>query len=95
MGTTKRTKADDNSLELRVDSIHEHPEWHSQFVNDIALLKLNESVQYNDFIQAACLPSQDGERQDKDFSSCYALGWGSTSKNALDFNVDVKQCSLD
>lgn len=51
-----------------------HPDYTSKYkYNDIALLRLNETVTFNDYIRPACLP---------EFSSiashAFATGWGRT-----------------
>lgn len=42
--------------------------------NDIALIKLAESVEMSDTIQVACLPAQ-GSLLSQDYP-CYVTGWG-------------------
>ncbi|XP_053305247.1 acrosin-like [Spea bombifrons] len=42
--------------------------------NDIALLKLNKQIKYNDYIQPACLPAKEAILSKMD--DCFIAGWG-------------------
>lgn len=51
-------------------------------VNDIALLKLEKAVEFNEFIQPICLPDERTfSERDTDEYHCTVAGWGSTSKS--------------
>jgi hypothetical protein len=58
------------------------------YLNDIALFKLNEKVQLNEFIQIACLPP---DSESKSYPGvnipAWIVGWGSVSESG--YNSDV------
>ncbi|XP_005690872.1 PREDICTED: chymotrypsin-C [Capra hircus] len=63
------------SLYVGVDTIFVHEKWNSFLVrNDIALIKLAETVELSDTIQVACLPEA-GSLLPQDYP-CYVTGWG-------------------
>ena len=47
--------------------------------NDIALLKMERNVMFNDYIQPVCLPNYDVS----DGTLCTASGWGDTQSEAI------------
>ncbi|XP_010848351.1 PREDICTED: chymotrypsin-C [Bison bison bison] len=63
------------SLYVGVDTIFVHEKWNSFLVrNDIALIKLAETVELSDTIQVACLP-EEGSLLPQDYP-CFVTGWG-------------------
>ncbi|KAF4018560.1 hypothetical protein G4228_010288 [Cervus hanglu yarkandensis] len=63
------------SLYVGVDTIFVHEKWNSFLIrNDIALIKLAETVELSDAIQVACLPEA-GALLTQDYP-CYVTGWG-------------------
>lgn len=46
--------------------------------NDLALVKVNSRIRYNNFIQAICIAHQD--KTTDDFKICVSLGFGQTSR---------------
>ncbi|CAI5782711.1 chymotrypsinchymotrypsin-C-like [Podarcis lilfordi] len=63
------------SVAVGVEKLIVHEKWNSFLViNDIALLKLAEHVQFSDTIQASCLPAADAVLA-QDYP-CYITGWG-------------------
>uniref|UniRef100_A0A670J791 Peptidase S1 domain-containing protein n=1 Tax=Podarcis muralis TaxID=64176 RepID=A0A670J791_PODMU len=63
------------SVAVAVEKLIVHEKWNSFLViNDIALLKLAEHVQFSDTIQASCLPAADAVLA-QDYP-CYITGWG-------------------
>ncbi|XP_023388419.1 chymotrypsin-C [Pteropus vampyrus] len=68
---------EEGSLYVGVDTIFVHEKWNSFLLrhgNDIALIKLAESVELSDTIQVACLPAE-GSLLPQNYS-CYVTGWG-------------------
>ncbi|XP_058457821.1 transmembrane protease serine 9-like isoform X2 [Malaya genurostris] len=67
-----------NMREVRVDKITTHPLFDPvSKTNDIALLELSSNVQFNDYIQPACLPKkQDSERLNLFGMLGSIIGWG-------------------
>ncbi|XP_059386124.1 testisin [Carassius carassius] len=54
-----------------------HPDYDPyKFTNDIALLKLSEPVNFNNYIRPICLASNDSVFHDG--TTCWATGWGET-----------------
>ena len=61
-----------------IDNVIEHSDhnYPSQYNNDIALVKLNAAIEFNEAVQPLCLP---GENEDvHDYSRCVTTGWGRT-----------------
>ena len=46
--------------------------------NDIALLKLADSVEFTDYVRPACIATDTNETEV--YSNCMAAGWGSTQE---------------
>ncbi|XP_054435681.1 chymotrypsin-C [Pteronotus mesoamericanus] len=71
---------EEGSHYVDVDTIFVHEKWNSFLVrNDIALIKLAESVELSDTIQLACLPEA-GSVMPQDYP-CYVTGWGRLRTN--------------
>ena len=52
-----------------------HPEYNSDgYVNDLALIKLNEPVTFNDYVRPICLATLQEELNH--YTDCWAIGWG-------------------
>ncbi|KAK5932924.1 hypothetical protein CgunFtcFv8_004593 [Champsocephalus gunnari] len=68
------------SKAILTDKIIVHRQWNPVLVaigNDIALIKLSESVTLSDHVQLACIPA--AETLLSNLSSCYITGWGRLS----------------
>ncbi|XP_041424235.1 acrosin-like [Xenopus laevis] len=52
---------------------HEHFEYETK-KNDIALIRLNKPIEFNDYIQPGCLPPQSSNVSEMD--DCHIVGWG-------------------
>ncbi|CAN2388025.1 Belongs to the peptidase S1 family, partial [Pristimantis euphronides] len=66
---------EEGSAAITPEKIIVHEKWNSFFIlNDIALIKLSESVTKSNTVQPACLPA-DGALLSQDFP-CYVTGWG-------------------
>lgn len=62
-----------------VEKIVVHPEWlvkERPFFHDIAIIRLNRTVKFNDFVRPICLPQQD--RQIMADEPYQVAGWGQT-----------------
>lgn len=73
----------------RVAEIISHDYFHpTTFDNDIALLKLDKSVQFSAKIQPACLP----ETQFEDYDGVYTLiaGWGRTDEKDVNSHKGLR-----
>ncbi|XP_059160827.1 chymotrypsinogen A-like [Physella acuta] len=53
------------------------------YLNDIALLKLQEPLNFSESVRPICLP----EGNIWDAAPCFAIGWGSTTRNVSDFRM--------
>ncbi|KAL0180381.1 hypothetical protein M9458_025823, partial [Cirrhinus mrigala] len=49
----------------------------NQFLNDIALLRLSEPVNFTNYISPICLAANDSVFHDG--TTCWTTGWGETS----------------
>jgi len=83
-----------NELDTRqvrtVERIFSHPLYNSQTVeNDITILRLAEPVQFNKYVQPACLPGPDP----KPDADVVLIGWGKIETNANPFNI-LKQTKV-
>jgi secreted trypsin-like serine protease len=59
--------------ERTIDSVFLHPDWDRETLeNDLAILRLSKPVQFNDYVQPACLPGPDPPPN----SSVVIIGWG-------------------
>ncbi|XP_063951987.1 uncharacterized protein LOC129255053 isoform X2 [Lytechinus pictus] len=66
----------DSKVELGVDRVIVHPDYGdiNGIANDIALLRLSESVEFNDYVRPACLATLQNETTV--YSRCWIAGWG-------------------
>ncbi|XP_071035052.1 transmembrane protease serine 12 isoform X2 [Parasteatoda tepidariorum] len=75
---------------VKVSEVHFHP-WYHAYDKDIALLKLEKELEFNDYIRAVCLPDEDagylGMR-------CVATGWGKVDFDKRGSNV-LKEVEIE
>lgn len=65
-----------------------HPNYNPRTeANDIALIKLNSPVTFNNYVQPACLPHVIKDSKTS-FSNCFISGWGTTAQNSERVGVD-------
>ncbi|CAF0846611.1 unnamed protein product [Rotaria sordida] len=81
-----------------VSKIYLHPNWHSKrFENDIAILKLNKPISFNDDnIAKLCLPSFRGTVKNNfplSNSKLVAIGWGHTMSGGS-LSTNLRQVTL-
>ncbi|XP_038218228.1 phenoloxidase-activating enzyme-like [Zerene cesonia] len=82
---------------IRIEQTILHPEYKIQQTvmeaNDIALIRLQESVKYSDFIRPICLPFTDSLTPPPSGLYLYAAGWGAVSETVstseIKFHVDL------
>ena len=65
---------------LKVRKVVYHP-WYKGYENDIALMKLDQPVVFNNHVQAVCLPSPDAVHNLQELNSCVSTGWGRTDQS--------------
>lgn len=68
------------SLDIGIEKLINHENYNKvTIMNDIALIKLNESVNYTETISPVCLPLSDlTKNKDTDDMHFTAIGWGNT-----------------
>ena len=66
--------------EISIKRLFKHPRYNTSSVHnyDIALLKLETTLQYNDRVTPVCLPETDFDPGTK----CFVTGWGTTANSA-------------
>lgn len=66
--------------ETRIDSFARHHGWNSDTVSmDMAVLKLRDSLKFEEFVQPACLPPRNLKFNTKrEDIYCMVTGWGDT-----------------
>ncbi|KAI5109545.1 eukaryotic translation initiation factor 4B isoform X2 [Silurus meridionalis] len=76
LGKQTLTGSNPNQITRGVTQVIVHPSYNSATQNnDIALLRLNSSVNFTDYIRPVCLAGQGSSFPDK--TSCWITGWGS------------------
>ena len=73
----------DDGVGLPIRRFFLHPEYRTlgrfdffwTYLNDIALIQLENPLRYSSSIQPVCLPEP--QHDDNSFSRCYITGWGS------------------
>ncbi|XP_053156424.1 transmembrane protease serine 12 isoform X2 [Hemicordylus capensis] len=76
------------TVTCRVRAIMAHSDFNKDtFENDLALVKLIDTVEFNDYIQPICLPNNPLVVTDE--TPCYISGWGDTKEKIR--NRDVLQ----
>ncbi|GBN25938.1 Chymotrypsin-like elastase family member 1 [Araneus ventricosus] len=75
---------------IQVSEVHFHP-WYHAYDKDIALLKLEKELEFNDYVRAVCLPDEDagylGMR-------CIATGWGKVDFEAWEGHSPLFQTGI-
>ncbi|KAK2906967.1 hypothetical protein Q8A67_005952 [Cirrhinus molitorella] len=103
LGAHDLPKKSENSVRIKVDSYHYHPDYTSEsFHNDILLLKLETNAQLNDNIKGISIPVKEGDIEAG--SDCSIAGWGFLETNGkrrnhlMETNVTVmnnKKCESE
>ncbi|XP_052077253.1 atrial natriuretic peptide-converting enzyme-like [Mytilus californianus] len=92
LGSVKRLRGQGTSR--HVDKVIHHPRltWTGigPIYYDVALIHLEKSVTYTDYILPACLPKADFSS----FSNCYLAGWGYISSNQDITVQDLREAKL-
>lgn len=67
------SKGDEVQQVRRVDEIVRHPDWNAKTsANDLAILRLSKPVEFNRYVQPACLPGPDPQPN----ADVILIGWG-------------------
>ena len=72
-------------FEYKIQTIFKHPKFRINYQNDIAILKTEKTIEFNDYIRPICLPDPSKKIIDasKDSrASCFVTGWGHTAFSA-------------
>lgn len=81
-GHYRSTEQESNSIEMTVSKVVAHEGFSfSSFANDIALVKLSKSVDYNSYIWPVCLPQS--EATDYTNTTGVVIGWGKITPNGV------------
>ncbi|XP_058038585.1 mast cell tryptase-like [Ahaetulla prasina] len=84
LGDYQLMNPSNNSKKFAIRRIIPHPKFTANdFVYDIALLELNNTVEFTKYILPMCLPKSSVKFPDN--TSCWVTGWGTTK-----YNVDLK-----
>lgn len=76
--------------ERDVARIFFHPDWNSEtLANDLAILRLSKPVEFNRYVQPACLPGPDPHSNSK----VVMIGWGAEKMDGNLFN-ELKQAQV-
>lgn len=89
---------DDNDgarpVDYLVREIRSHPGFVSRtYKNDIAILVLDRTVSFNDFIRPICLPYGELSNQNLVDRSAFVAGWGTTAFNG-NFNPELTEIQI-
>ncbi|XP_053668312.1 serine proteinase stubble-like [Anopheles marshallii] len=80
-------------LDIGVKRVHLHGDYvKSSLINNIALLVLNESVQYQATVQPVCLPSAEYKLRSRE--NMIATGWGAMVEANATLNQTLKRLDL-
>ena len=84
-GDTIRSAPTANHVERTFSAIFTHPDYDAAAIqNDVALLKFDTPITFNDYVRPICLATL--EEETDHYTSCYAVGWGRlTSGGGLSF----------
>ncbi|XP_063164810.1 uncharacterized protein LOC134501132 [Candoia aspera] len=83
VGATDLSKLPDNVQLHSVSKVVLHQDYNPLTEdNDIALIKLDSPVTFNDYVQPACLPRVT-MGSETSFTSCFVSGWGITAQNSV------------
>jgi secreted trypsin-like serine protease len=78
---------------IYLDKIKVHPTYKFNYIThaDIALLKLAETLEYNEYIQPICMP--DG-KEPAHGDMCHITGWGFTSGTGDELSYHLKEAQI-
>ncbi|KAM9816977.1 serine protease 48 [Neosynchiropus ocellatus] len=80
LGRQNQTGSNPNEVARNLSQIIVHPDYNNQsFENDIALLRIDSSVNFTDHIRPVCLASNASELYNG--TTCWATGWGRLGAN--------------
>ncbi|XP_018563533.1 brachyurin [Anoplophora glabripennis] len=92
LGAHNLTADEDTQLRLTASEIHVHEQYNrTDYQNDIAILRLSETVTLNDYIQTIKLPSRSEVNNTYENTVVTSTGWGLTAD--LDHPESLKDIS--
>ncbi|CAF0829847.1 unnamed protein product [Brachionus calyciflorus] len=84
-----------SAINASIKSYTLHPSYNSvNQLNDIAIIKLENKVNLNNFVQIACLPETTKKYPDKTDISAYVIGWGNTVTIGTVLSDKVKEAQI-
>ena len=91
LGDHRINAMDSTEQTFYIEEVHNHASFNDYTnVNDITLLKLSANVTFNNYIQPACLPTEDGPAG----TLTWVTGWGDQEGNIVEEYLFVDFCSL-
>ncbi|XP_034285942.1 zonadhesin-like [Pantherophis guttatus] len=95
VGATDLSKLPDDVQTHTVSKVVLHQDYNPLTEeNDIALIKLDSPVTFNDYVQPACLPRVT-MGSETNFTSCFATGWGITAENSVRTSDVLQEAKLN
>lgn len=92
----------DSFIDLQIDEVISHEKYDTMVKNlayDIALIRINRSVKFSQFVSPVCLPrTEELRKRDIEGYSFYAAGWGKTeseSYSEVKLKVEISGISLE
>jgi len=94
LGVLNKTNENEpGELISKVVEIYSHPQWSKVTLQyDIAVIKLENPVQYTDHISPICLPKKQGEKLPDEGTTVFVTGWGGTQERKT--SETLKQANL-
>lgn len=94
LGTTIHKYADTFTQIRMAGEIHMHSNYNDVTLeNDIALIRLETSVTYTDYVRPICLPQTSNETFESHIE-CYTSGWGGLDDQARDFPDRLQEAKM-
>jgi len=88
----KHKNDEPGELLLDISEVHQHPKYDSRkLVNDIAVMKLKNPVNFTDHISPICLPAVQGEDLPAAGTNIFITGWGNTKAPSSNDSPTLKQ----
>jgi len=83
---------DGSEQEISIERLFRHPKYNTSSIRnyDMAILKLDRTLQYNDHVSPVCLPETDFASGTK----CFVTGWGTIGNSSKRRHKVLKQAKL-
>jgi len=96
LGVFNNSRIDeDGEIISNVTEVHRHPDFdYGKLINDIALMKLANPVEFTDHISPVCLPTNQDEELPRAGTNLFTTGWGRVNASTYEFPTSLKQVML-